>query len=144
MGILHYQDQIAIRELQELSGEFRADRFKAWGQKVVESQPGGGEPYGDTGVDSEYPKKIKEDRVPPRPIGQKFEDSRNWESKLFLPLVLLVVSLISVAIGACAFGHWRRSAATVVEVEKGEEEVRRVIAQRQLAEVRLRRNGFGQ
>ena len=144
IGYLHYQDQTAIRELQELSGEFRALQFKARGQKEKESQPGGEEPFGDTLLEKEFPRRVREDKVPPRIVDKEIETSKDWESKWFLPLILLIVSLIGSAVGACTFAHWRKGAGTVVESEKGEEEIRKVIAQRQLAEVRLRRNGFGQ
>ena len=136
LGLTYWEQrqlQIQLRELSEDSWFQRGS-----GLKVARNSgfPGGPTPPGRTTLGSEPPQSPE--------VGQ-FSIKQQGEGLSQFGLGGLLLILISVLILVFTFGWWclKREQKRIAEVEIGSPINQRQLAQRQLAELRLRRHVFG-
>ena len=141
-GVTLYQqqlDRLSLRELQlrlELAGEQRSSWTTASGQERRSGAgPGDPEP-GKTELG-----RGVEPAESPRVAVTPGNSSVFGESKLVVGLLFGLVVLVLVLITGLVVCRW--TACGIEESETSPTEKQRRLAQRQLAELRLRRHGFG-
>ena len=135
---LHYQDQLILRELQTTVEDLeQLVELRREAPRQVVSPSGGSEPpdpaesFAGT---EEYPKS--ESKAGVWKQSERWADSQHTLTGALIFLVLLVFG------SAWKFSRFQ-SQLVVVESPRSPPSTNRDLAHRQLAEIRLRRNGFG-